>query len=197
MTSQKDTSPKRDLSAKKAAVLGSPAPNSSRRNQKVVLLACVLIVSLVGLFLFTYSEPKGKIAHGPADAAAVSPVNGELLHPLAFFADGQAKHFVLETADGVGIRYFILQTGDGIVRTAFDTCDVCWRAKMGYVQEGDMMICRNCDMRFPTSTIGEVRGGCNPAHLKNEVRQENVVIFLEDILEGRHYFDFSSSRGQG
>lgn len=126
MTSQKDTSPKRDLSAKKTAVLGSGAPNPSRRKQKIVLLSCALLVSLAGLFLFTHSGPKGKIAHGPADAAAVFPVNGELSHLLALFADGQARHFVLETADGAGIRYFILQTGDGIVRTAFDTCDACW-----------------------------------------------------------------------
>jgi uncharacterized membrane protein len=188
------TSSKQNLATKKAAVLGSsPAGSRSPASGKVLLIACALVAMVMLLLLFTHSGPKDS----RTEASVVTPVNGELLHPAALFADGQARHFVLRTEDGVGIRYFVLQTPDGLIRTAFDACDVCWQADMGYVQDGDVMICRNCGMRFPSRIIGEVRGGCNPTPLASQVREGDLVIRAGDVLEGRRYFDFGPGSGRG
>ena len=77
-----------------------------------------------------------------------------------------------------------------MIRAAFDACDVCWRENKGYVQKGDVMVCKNCGRRFPSVRINEVRGGCNPAPLKREVENGTVIIRVADILEGKRYFDF-------
>lgn len=183
-----------NLAAKKAAVLGTqPAGATAPASRKILLLACVLVAVVTLVVVFTHSGPKDK----SLEAAVVTPVNGELVHAAALFTDGRARHFVLRTEDGVGIRYFVLQTPDGVIRTAFDACDVCWRADKGYVQDGDVMICRNCDMRFPSRIIGELRGGCNPTPLASHVREDQLVIRTGDVLEGRRYFDFGPGGGRG
>ncbi|SDB26599.1 Predicted membrane protein [Desulfonatronum thiosulfatophilum] len=192
---------RRDLDAKKKAVLGatkggSAGGSSAQKSRKFIVLGCVLIVAFAVLLLFAHSGPQDKAATA-ATPVPVVPMDGELVHAAATLSDGRARHYVLETADGVGIRYFVLQASDGTVRTAFDACDACWQANMGYVQDGEVMICRNCNMRFPTRVIGEVRGGCNPTPLASVVREGNIVIRESDVLEGRPYFDLSpgSSRG--
>ncbi|MEM3554980.1 MAG: Fe-S-containing protein, partial [Candidatus Micrarchaeaceae archaeon] len=59
---------------------------------------------------------------------------------------------------------------------AFNACDVCYPARKGYHQEGDVMVCNNCGRRFPTNQINIVRGGCNPAPLERAVDGDTLVI---------------------
>jgi uncharacterized membrane protein len=110
--------------------------------------------------------------------------------PLSLFEDGKARHF--EHKDGkFTVRYFILKSSDGVLRAAFDACDVCWPAGKGYYQEGDNMVCRNCGRRFASVRVNEVKGGCNPAPLNRSVQNGKLVIQVKDILEGKQYFNFS------
>jgi uncharacterized membrane protein len=97
----------------------------------------------------------------------------------------------MDTAEGLSIKYFVLKSSDGVLRAAFDACDVCWPAGEGYYQEGDYMVCRNCGKRFASLKVNEVKGGCNPAPLNRQVVGDNLVIKVKDILEGKRYFDFS------
>lgn len=194
-TPDKSLSPPDHLAAKKAAVLGLTPRTQIATSRKITLIACFLAVSVIFVvfLLFTHSGLKDK----SAGATPVTPVNGEVIHSAALFADGQARHFVLRTNDGVDIRYFVLQTPDNMIRTAFDACDACRQAGMGYVQDGDVMICRHCNMRFHSRMIGEVRGGCNPTPLASLVREGDLVIRAGDVLEGRRYFDFGPGSGRG
>ena len=111
-------------------------------------------------------------------------------YPVDMFADGKARHFE-HKHENLTIRYFILKSSDGVIRAAFDACDVCWPANKGYFQQGDNMICRNCGRRFASVLVNEVKGGCNPAPLTRRVEGNNLVLQVKDILEGKQYFDFS------
>ena len=51
--------------------------------------------------------------------------------------------------------------------------------------------CTNCGRRFPSVSVNEIKGGCNPAPLRREVRGDEVIIRLADIAQGRQYFDFA------
>jgi uncharacterized membrane protein len=106
------------------------------------------------------------------------------------FANGKARHYTYKTHDGVAIRYFIIKSSDGVIRAAFDACDVCWAENKGYSQKGDVMVCNNCGRRFPSTRINEVHGGCNPAPLNRKVEHGAVIIKVADILQGKRYFDF-------
>jgi uncharacterized membrane protein len=112
-------------------------------------------------------------------------------YPMNKFDDGKAKFFQYKTPHGLTIKYFIIKSSDGVVRAAFDACDVCWPSGKGYYQDGDVMVCRNCGRRFASVKVNEVRGGCNPAPLKREVVGDQLVIQPPDLMQGAQYFDFS------
>ena len=101
--------------------------------------------------------------------------------------DGDA-HYYSYNSNGIDIRYFVLKSSDGTIRAAFDTCDVCYKALKGYRQEGNEMVCNNCDMRFRTDKINVVKGGCNPAPLKRQQVGDQIVIAAADIEKGAWYF---------
>jgi uncharacterized membrane protein len=163
--------------AKKAAVLGTD--RKSRLPLLVVISACALAVILAALFFFRGS---GKT---PSLVASTDTVT----YPVTAFEDGKARFYKLKTNEGTSINFFILKSSDGVVRAAFDACDVCWPAGLGYYQDGDFMVCRNCGQRFASVEVNEIKGGCNPAPLKREVVGGQVVIKVKDILEGRQYFN--------
>ena len=71
---------------------------------------------------------------------------------------------------------------------AFDACDVCFREKKGYDQDGEFMVCNNCGMRFHSSRINEVQGGCNPSPLTRVFDDKTITIKAKDIMAGRGYF---------
>jgi len=107
--------------------------------------------------------------------------------PLSTFDDYKA-HYYTYMHEGQAIKFFILKSADGVVRAAFDACDVCYGAKKGYRQYGDEMVCVNCGLRFPANKINVVRGGCNPAPLHRTVKGDTLVIQADDIVAGLRYF---------
>jgi uncharacterized membrane protein len=101
--------------------------------------------------------------------------------------DGKA-HFYTIKAGGKTVNFFVMKSSDGIIRAAFDACDVCYREKKGYREEGDYMVCNNCGQRFPSRKINEVKGGCNPSPLNRTIVGNNVVLKVNDIQSGAFYF---------
>ncbi len=118
----------------------------------------------------------------------VKPSNGIFSFPATAFQDGKAKYFQFSPSPKEKIRFFVVKSTDGIIRAAFDACDVCWRAKKGYVQQGNDMVCVNCGLKFRTDKVNEVTGGCNPAALKRTVKDGNVTISQQDVMTGLRFF---------
>lgn len=152
--------------------------------KRKILVAMIISALIVGIVVSAqaYSEKK---SYGTSRALQSS--NGIVKIPLVQVNDGVA-HFFHYTLRGKDIRFFILKSSDGVIRTAFDTCDVCYKAKRGYRQEGDFMICNNCGNRFPSGNINVLRGGCNPVPLERTVSGGNLIIKIQDILKGEFYF---------
>jgi uncharacterized membrane protein len=171
--------------AKKAAVLGS---EKKGHLPLMGAVACAVLIVGAGVFYITYNS-----SDSAPVAATSSPASSTLTQasfPVSLFEDGKARHFQ-HAADGITIKFFVLKSSDGIIRAAFDACDVCWRAGKGYYQDGDHMVCRNCGRRFASVLVNEVKGGCNPAPLNRKVENGNVIIQVKDILEGKQFFNFS------
>lgn len=106
---------------------------------------------------------------------------------LSTFDDYKA-HYYTYAHEGRLIKFFILKSSDGVVRAAFDACDICYEAKKGYRQDGNDMICNECDRHFPANKINEVQGGCNPVPLRRTIDGERLVIDVTDIAAGQRYF---------
>jgi uncharacterized membrane protein len=123
-----------------------------------------------------------------AGTAAAGLTSGDVALPVADFADGQARFYRYAAAGGREVRFFVMRSADGVVRAAFDTCDVCYRERKGYNQDGDTMVCNNCSQRFHSTNINELRGGCNPAPLDRRVEDGRVVITAAALNAGSWYF---------
>jgi uncharacterized membrane protein len=93
-------------------------------------------------------------------------------------------------ASGVAIRYFAVKDSQGNVHVAFDACDVCYPAKKGYKQVGDVMLCLNCERQFAITSIGteNTNGGCWPSYLPMTVNGSAVSIKITDLSEKQYMF---------
>ena len=183
MSKNKNTKNQERMAAKKAAVLGN-----EKKGRLPLIAAIVGVVVIAGAAAFFLSQREDN-----STVAASAPSAGDsnfVAFPASLFEDGKARHF--EHANGkITIRYFILKSSDGIIRAAFDACDVCWPAGKGYYQDGDYMVCRNCGRRFASVLVNEVKGGCNPAPLNRRIEGDRLIIQKADIVEGIRYFNFS------
>jgi len=114
--------------------------------------------------------------------------NGQVSLPLADVQDGKAQYYNYRTADGDVVKFFLLKSHDGVVRAALDACDVCYKSLKGYRQEGDFMVCNNCNQQFSSDRINEEKGGCNPAPLTRTIQGDRVLLSEQELMAGRSYF---------
>jgi hypothetical protein len=89
--------------------------------------------------------------------------------------------------DGTAMEVLAVKAPDGTVRTAFNTCEVCYDSGRGYYkQEGNVLVCQNCGNRFKTSQVEVQSRGCNPW----PIFQENKTVTDESITIS---YDFLSA----
>jgi len=150
------------------------------KNHFVALLAVVLSVGL-------FTPIDGYTFSLFSKYTSVKESHGEIGFDVAEVSDGKAHYYSYQDGNKT-IKFFIVKSPDGIIRAAFDACDVCFSAKKGYNQEGDFMVCNNCGQKFHSDRVNVVEGGCNPAPLKREKKDEQLIIKVADLLPGSRYF---------
>ncbi len=115
--------------AKKDVVLGT-----EKKGRLPLIVAIVCSVLIVGGGIYYAGYDRSQTA--PVVASFTSENNASQISlPASLFEDGKARHFQ-HVAGEFNIKYFVLKSSDGIIRAAFDACDVCWPAGKGYYQEG-------------------------------------------------------------
>ena len=108
--------------------------------------------------------------------------------PLAELQPMQARFYKVKLNNGE-VRFFAIKGADGQVRTALDACDVCFKERKGYQQQGDVMLCRNCNLTFPIDRIGPSSvGGCNPHFLPSQVTGDQLLLPVAELKQGARFF---------
>lgn len=94
--------------------------------------------------------------------------------------------------DNVTMEVFAVKAKDGTIRTALNTCQVCYASGRGYyIQEGDTLVCQNCGNVFDVDQIEKVRNGCNPVPVGEENKSDegdNIVISKTFMEEYKNLF---------
>ena len=187
---------------------------SSGASPLILIIGLVVVLAVIGGALFVLSRPSPSVAepqaqllsaefgsypigdqdvpvsaatHGHDPFPLVVASHGEVRLSLDTFDDYKAHHYTY-MHQGRPIEFFVLKSQDGVVRAAFNACDVCYLSKKGYTQDGDFVVCNNCGQRFPANEINDVHGGCNPSPLGRVVDGNTLVILVEDIVKGLRYF---------
>jgi uncharacterized membrane protein len=166
-----------------------------RKRQDILMLFGMILaigVILVGYYLYTNPSSSDVAEGNPNQVLGIqetklAPGTNEVRIPISDVDDGKA-HYYYYNDDGKRINYFVLKSSDGVIRAAFDSCDVCYEAKKGYRQEGDTMVCNNCGQRFASVKINEEKGGCNPAPLDRAMEGNNLIITKNALESGDRYF---------
>jgi uncharacterized membrane protein len=93
-----------------------------------------------------------------------------------------AKWYTYDS-DGLKVRYFLVKGTDGKIHLGTDACDVCYKNKKGYQQDGNVLTCNNCGQTFAINNLGEenLSGGCWPSYLPMKIENNYVIIQRTDL----------------
>lgn len=121
-----------------------------------IITAIALILSSCGATpLSGTSKPVTSTTNQPAAQGSGITINKSEITSTATFIPYQAGDTKMEI--------IAVKAPDGTIRTAFNTCQVCFDSGRGYYkQDGDVLVCQNCGNRFNISQIEKEKNGCNP-----------------------------------
>jgi uncharacterized membrane protein len=88
-------------------------------------------------------------------------VDNDLVIPVSEVSE--TAQFYPVRIDGALLEVIAVKAPDGTIRTAFNTCQVCYASGRGfYKQQGTVLVCQNCGNRFRMGQVETRSGGCNP-----------------------------------
>jgi len=147
-----------------------------RQRRRMLLAASSCLIVVLGLTAdFVYTQA----AAAPPPAQEVTALDNVVHIPTAAVEDGRLHFFTLN-ADSTEIRFLVIRRPGGGYATALDACAIC--GPIGYRQEGQNVVCRNCGAPIYIPTIGQV-GGCNPVSFTSRVEAGQIVFNVAAIAE--------------
>lgn len=166
------------------------AGKASRRAGKThslpLLAAAAAALCLLTVFV---TGKSGKAAEKDSGAVVIEE-GGSLVIPTADISSS-VSFFPVEV-DGTQMEILAVRDSDGNIRTAFNTCQICYSSGRGYyVQQGDTLVCQNCQNRFTVDQIEVYSGGCNPWPIFEEdktVTEDSIEISYEFLAASRKIF---------
>lgn len=92
---------------------------------------------------------------------------------------------------GQNIYFFVVKASDGTYRVAANACEVCFDAKRGFKQVGDLIQCVNCRTTYTKDQIAMQKGGCNPGPIeeKAQIVDGRLAINVSDIESVTYLFN--------
>jgi uncharacterized membrane protein len=140
---------------------------------KVLAMAALLLLS--GSFASAPSGPLNVVKPVIADRDLVIRI-AEVTENAVFYP---------VDIEGRRLEVLAVKAPDGTIRTAFNTCQVCYGSGRGfYKQQGTVLVCQNCGNRFRMSQVEVRSGGCNPIPIfpANKTVTETTITIRKDFL---------------
>ena len=189
MKSEQKSTDQRRAGKRDQFTQGGDQRPTSKLLPKLVAGAIFVLVLVTGFRMFSGGSDDRTDARFVSESSFKEVARSEFINiPVAEVDDGKAKFYSYKAESGRDVKFFVMKSSDGVYRAALDTCDVCYRAKKGYVQVGDQMVCRKCGQSFPSALVNEVSGGCNPVPLERTVADGKLVIAARTLESGAAYF---------
>lgn len=159
----------------------------NRKHKKSLLISIAAVVVVAAAFF----AGKGLLARNGAGAPAPAGQNadavqasGDMVIPKRDLT--ATPSFYPYEIDGTNMEVLAVKASDGSVRTAFNTCQVCYNSGRGYYKlDGDTLVCQNCGNRFSADQVEQQRGGCNPVGITEEYKTETdqTITLKKDFFE--------------
>jgi uncharacterized membrane protein len=144
------------------------------RHYKILVFAALMQAGVS--VLFAQSGTLNVVKPVIADQDLVIPV-AELTENAVFYP---------VDIEGTRLEVLAVKAPDGTIRTAFNTCQVCYRSGRGfYKQQGTVLVCQNCGNRYRMGQVGMRSGGCNPVPIfpQNAKTTDADITIARDFLK--------------
>lgn len=175
---------------------GKVKKQNKKSNSFIIIIAALLCVAVAVVFVVqkkgnssndsdnvttqvngsTTTSQNSTASQGDSNVQTISA--GESLVIPVNEVSSTATFYPIEV-DGTRMEVIVIKDETGKIRTAFNTCQVCYSSGRGYyVQKGNQLVCQNCGNRFTVNQIEVQSGGCNPSPIFEEDKT-----FTEDTIE--------------
>lgn len=167
--------------------------NSNRKMGRYLLLGALAALTLTALL--TGCAKAGSTAGGQpsAQTAAQQPAavkDADIVIPISGVSE--TATFYPAEVGGTKLEVLAVKAPDGSIRTAFNTCQVCYDSGRGYYkQEGNVLVCQNCGNRFSMDKVEVAKGGCNPVPIfsdNKKVDDTNITISYDFLKQAKDIF---------
>ena len=98
-------------------------------------------------------------------------------------------HFFTYKLGRKNINFFVRSDGTGKLQTHFDACYSCFKYKLGYVREGNQVVCIACRIGYNLDdVIWDYVGACAPINLSSRIAGNHLVIKRSLLEKGQKFF---------
>lgn len=166
-----------------------------RKKRNLILsIGGIFLVGVLGVSVVLGTQTKGRnneLAVSETKDVAQSITEGQdLIIPVSDISE--TANYYPVTVDGTEMEVLAVKAPDGTIRTAFNTCQICYSSGRGYYkQEGDVLVCQNCGNRFKMSQVEIESGGCNPWPIFDDnktVTSDTIAISYAFLNESKQIF---------
>lgn len=161
--------------------------SSKKHNRNKLLIIALSAVVLLAI-AFSIKKPDTASENDTNETKqqairAEKVIDGDIVIPVSEISE-TVKFYPAEI-NGIELEALAVKAPDGSIRTAFNTCQVCYSSGRGYYeQDGDVLVCQNCGNRFAMADVEVTRGGCNPVPITEEYKtvSEDTITISKDFL---------------
>ena len=169
----------------------SEIKKKQKKKSNIMVIVVAFVVVAIAAFSIFSSKGEGQVGSNQPPLISAVNENGDLEIPVADITE-KATFYAYNELDSK-MEVLAVKASDGTIRTAFNTCQVCYSSGRGYyVQEGDVLVCQNCGNRFSMDEVEITKGGCNPVPIfddQKEVTDKSIIIPKEFLKEAEVIFE--------
>ena len=164
--------------------------NKKNNMNKLIIIVLSAVVLLAAAFSIKVPDSSSDNSSKKDDLRAEKVIDSDVVIPVIEITE--TARFYPAKINGIELEALAVKAPDGSIRTAFNTCQVCYSSGRGYyVQEGDVLVCQNCGNRFAMDDVEVTRGGCNPVPITEEyktVSDDSITISKDFLAEATVIF---------
>lgn len=162
--------------------------NTNRNKLLMITLSSVVVLAIA--FSIKLPGTSSINSSGKDSSRAEKVIDSDIIIPMEEISE--TARFYPAVMNGIELEALAVKAPDGTIRTAFNTCQVCFSSGRGYYeQEGNVLVCQNCGNRFSMDDVEVTRGGCNPVPITDEyktVEEDYITISKEFLTEASLIF---------